>query len=168
MTADERRVVLGRFSGLYGVRGWLKIHSYTEPRDALGNYEEVSIFVDGAWRAATIAELRPQGKTIVARLGGVESRDFAEELVGADSGVERLRMPEPAGDEYYWADLVGLSVVHKDGRVLGEVKELIETGAHDVLVVGGEQEVLIPFVTGVYVKGVDLAAGRIDVDWEWD
>jgi 16S rRNA processing protein RimM len=77
-------------------------------------------------------------------------------------------MPETGGDRYYWSDLEGLRVIHQDGTELGKVDHLLETGAHDVMVVKGEQERLIPFVMNKVIINVDIDEGRIDVDWEWD
>lgn len=161
-------VVLGRVSGLYGVRGWIKIHSYTEPRDAILAYRDVLLGGDNDWRAVRFAELRRHGKTIVAGIEGIDDRDVAAGLVGNDVAVPRDALPEPDDDQYYWADLEGLTVENIDGRVLGIVRRLIATGANDVLVVAGENEMLIPFVKGDVVKEVDIARGKISVDWDWE
>ncbi|HEX7060447.1 MAG TPA: ribosome maturation factor RimM [Woeseiaceae bacterium] len=172
-TGSSGHVVLGRIAGLYGVRGWVRVRSWTEPREALLDYREWLVGSGDAWQVRPVAEAKVHGKGLVARLAGTDDRDAAARLVGADVAVPRERMPEPAEGEYYWADLEGLEVRHRDGRVLGRVDRLIETGAHDVLVVqpgaaGRDSEILIPFVPGEFVLGVDLAAGTIDVDWQWD
>jgi len=162
-------VILGRISGLFGVRGWVKIHSYTDPREAILEYANWLIESAGEWRSVAIAEGKPHGKTIVARFEGVEDRDAATGLVQARIGVERGALPAPRDGEYYWSDLEGLTVEQNNGEIIGEVAYLIETGANDVLVVRkAGQEILIPFVTEEVVKDVDLAAGVIRVDWEWD
>lgn len=161
-------IVLGRISGLYGVRGWVKVFSYTEPRDAILDYRDCLLQRDGGWETARIEEGRTQGRTVVARFAGIDDRDQAKPLVGSDIGVRRKDLPEPADGEYYWADLEGLEVVHRDGRSLGRVAYLLATGANDVLVVQGEREVLVPFVPDKVILDVDVAAGIINVDWEWD
>lgn len=165
-------VVLGRLSGLYGVRGWFRVFSYTEPRTALLDYDEWLLKTGGRWQATALIEGRQQGRAIVARLEGIEDRDTAASFVGADVAVPRERLPVTEPGEYYWADLVGLAVRHRDGRELGTLDHMFATGAHDVMVVkpaaAGSKEILIPFVMDRFVLGVDLAAGRIDVDWEWD
>jgi 16S rRNA processing protein RimM len=117
-----------------------------------------------------------QGKALLARLEGTHDRDSAARYVGAEIAVAREQLPETAPGEYYWADLEGLRVRHRDGRILGRVAYLLATGGHDVLVVqedkgadgGAGREVLIPFVPGRYVQRVDLGHEVIDVDWEWD
>jgi 16S rRNA processing protein RimM len=161
-------VVLGRISGLFGIKGWVKVYSYTEPREAVLNYRRWLVSDAGGWREATVAEGQRHGKTVIARIDGYVDRDQAAELVGAEIAVPRDALPETEEDRFYWSDLEGLRVVHRDGTELGRVAYLLETGANDVMVGQGERERLIPFVMGKVILGVDLADGRIDVDWEWD
>ena len=159
---------MGRITGLFGVRGWVKVYSYTEPREAVLNYDRWLLGRKDGWQEATVAEGQRHGKTIIARLDGYVDRDQAAGLVGADIGVPREAMPETESDQYYWSDLEGLRVLHRDGTELGKLAYMLETGAHDVMVVQGEQERLIPFVLDKVVLGVDLDKGEIEVDWEWD
>ena len=159
---------MGRITGLFGVRGWVKVYSYTQPREAVLNYDRWLLGRKDGWQEATVAEGQRHGKTIIARLDGYVDRDQAAGLVGADIGVPREAMPETESDQYYWSDLEGLRVLHRDGTELGKLAYLLETGAHDVMVVQGEQERLIPFVLDKVVLGVDLDKGEIEVDWEWD
>jgi 16S rRNA processing protein RimM len=161
-------VILGRIVGLFGIRGWVKVFSYTEPREAVLDYKDWLLSQDGGWQRVALAEGRRQGKAIIARLEGIEDRDSAAELTGSNIGVNRDALPDPGEGRYYWADLEGLGVVHKDGTQLGRVTCLMATGANDVLVVDGSVERLIPFVMGAVILDVDLAAGVIRVDWEWD
>lgn len=166
--ASTQPVILGRIVGLFGVRGWVKVHSYTEPRDAVLEYRDWLLSRDGEWQPVGLAEGRQHGKGVIARLVGVEDRDGAAEWLGSDIAVTRAALPEAEEGHYYWADLEGLTVVHKDGTELGRVASLLATGANDVLVVDGAVERLIPFVPGTVILDVDLAAGVIRVDWEWD
>jgi 16S rRNA processing protein RimM len=169
VVTDDRPVILGRVSGLFGVKGWVKVHSYTDPREAILNYPDWLIELGGRWQPQKVEEGKQHGKTVIARFEGVQDRDAAVEYMNARIGVQRDSLPQTGDGEYYWSDLEGLSVVRKDGNVLGKVAYLLETGANDVLVVQeGDREVLIPFVTGDVVKEVDLAKGEISVDWEWD
>lgn len=165
---DSEPVVLGRVTGLFGVRGWVKIWSYTEPREALLEYRPWLIGQDGRWRNAELAQGQRHGKGIIARLAGFEDRDAAAELLESDIGVPADALPATDDGTWYWRDLEGLSVRHKDGRHLGKVEYVLETGANDVLVVRGDTERLIPFVTEKVILDVDLDEGVIDVDWEWD
>lgn len=142
--------------------------SYTEPREAVLQYEGLQISRKGDWGPVVVAEGQRHGKSVIARIEGVDDREQAAMLVGAELGVEREQLPEAGDGQFYWSDLIGLKVVHRDGTVLGKVTSLLETGAHDVMVVNGEQERIIPFVMNKFVIGVDLANGQIEVDWEWD
>jgi 16S rRNA processing protein RimM len=116
---------------------------------------------------------RVQGKGLVARLAPVDGepildRDAAAALVGCDIAVPRDHLPPLPEGEHYWVDLIGLRVVGRDGDELGAVVDVIDTGAHGVLVVAGERKRLIPLVTGSIVEAVDLDAGRIRVNWHPD
>ena len=169
MLTDKKPVVLGRVSGLFGVRGWLKIHSYTKPRDAILNYQVWLIELDGAWRSVDLAEGRRQGKSIVARFRDTCDRDAAAVFLNSTIGVERNLMPETGKDEYYWTDLEGLRVEKHAGDYLGTLAYLLETGSNDVMVVkDGTNEVLIPFIIGDVIKDVNLGEGKIVVEWELD
>ena len=159
---------MGRISGLFGVQGWVKVYSYTEPREAVLSYDRWLLRRKDGWQEATVAEGQRHGKTIIARIDGYVDREQAAGLVGADIGVPREAMPETERGQFYWSDLEGLRVVHRDGTELGKVAYLLETGANDVMVVQGEQERLIPFVLDTVILGVDLDKGEIEVDWEWD
>jgi 16S rRNA processing protein RimM len=170
-TAEEP-VILGRISGLYGVKGWVRVFSYTEPMEGLLGYRQWLLSTDGGWTEKAVAEGRRQGKSLVARLAGTEDRDAAAEWIGADIAVARENLPAAGEGEFYWTDLEGLQVRCRDGRVLGNVVRMLATGANDVMVVQAEgepkQEILIPFVPEIYILRVDIAEGVIDVDWEWD
>jgi len=164
----EEPIVLGRISGLFGVKGWVKIFSHTEPREAVLNYRQWLVRQKDAWRTIELAEGKRHGKTVIARLEGVYDRDQAALLTGCDIGIPRDELPEPDAGHYYFSDLEGLRVVHRDGTDLGTVAYVMETGANDVLVTTGDKERLIPFVVDEVILDVDLAAGVISVDWEWD
>jgi 16S rRNA processing protein RimM len=155
-------LVLGYISGLHGVQGWVKVFSYTDPRDNILNYSPWEL----AGRSLKVEHGRIQGKGLVAKLSGIDDRDAAAVLLGAEIKVARERLPPLPEGEYYWADLCGLRVFDQAGRCLGVVDHLLETGANDVLVVKGEREILIPLVFGPVVKEVDLAGGSLRVDWE--
>ncbi|KAB7622565.1 ribosome maturation factor RimM [Alkalilimnicola sp. S0819] len=163
---DRRWLTLGRISGLYGVRGWVKVHSYTDPRENLLDYPQWWIQLRGEEQRIELEQGRPQGKTLVVKLQGVDDREQARLYMGVDIRVPREQLPAAAADEYYWTDLEGLRVLTVDGQDLGRVDHLIETGANDVLVVRGERERLIPFLLDQVVKRVDLQAGRLEVDWD--
>jgi 16S rRNA processing protein RimM len=168
MAAAGRRVLVGRIVGLYGVQGWLKIESWTEPRTQIFKYQPW-LLEKAPGEVMEVAGIkgRPQGKGLVCQLPNVDDRDAAAALVGQDIHVARELLPPPAKDEYYWVDLEGLEVVTTEGVSLGRVSHLFATGANDVVVVrDGTRERLVPFVQGTYVRSVDLSGGRMVVDWD--
>ena len=162
-------VILGQVAGVFGVKGWVKIRSDTEPRDNILHYSPWYLHQHDNWASRRVVASQRQSKGLIVQFEGITDRDSAATLVGCDIGVLRAQLPPAAEGEYYWADLIGLRVRNRHGEDLGRVIRLLETGANDVLVVqDGDQEHLIPYVTGYYVLRVDPAAGYIDVDWERD
>jgi 16S rRNA processing protein RimM len=164
----QKWVTLGRVSGVFGVKGWIKVESYTEPRGNIVTFGRWTLRLRGADHAFEVERGHEHGGGVVAKLSGIDDRDRARDCVGADVVVERERLPEVEPGEYYWTDLEGLEVRTTAGVVLGTVERLFATGAHDVVVVAGTSERLIPFVIGPVVKRVDLEAGLIEVDWSPD
>jgi 16S rRNA processing protein RimM len=167
MRSDDL-VIMGYVSGAFGVRGWVKIHADTEYADSLFDYPVWWLGKGDSFKAYTFEEGAVHTKALAAKLAGVEGRDQAQALRGCEIAVPRAQLPKTEEGEYYWSDLIGLEVVNQEGITLGKVKNLLETGANDVLVLADEgKERLLPFVNQV-VLAVDLAAGRISVDWGED
>ena len=144
------------------------MYSYTEPREAILEYSGYYLNQDGGWRRVEVAEGKKHGKGVILRLDGINDRDQAAALIDCEIAVAREVLPAAGDGVYYWADLEGLRVVHRDGTDLGRVAYLLQTGANDVLVTSGKPERLIPFIVGDVVLDVDLAKGVIRVDWELD
>ena len=142
--------------------------SYTEPREAVLQYKGLLLGRDGSWQSTVVAEGQRHGKSVIARFEGVDDRDQAAALIGAELGAHREDLAEPEEGHYYWSDLIGMKVVHFDGTELGTIESMLETGTHDVMVVKGERERLIPFAMNEVVSNVDMLERRVDVDWEWD
>lgn len=164
MSAGRRPIRLGHISGVYGVRGWVRVFSETDPLDNLLGYSPWRI----AGETRALIDGRRHGKGLIARLEGCDDRDAAATLIGEPITVLREQLPPPAADEFYWADLEGLEVETSEGTRLGVVRRLMATGANDVLVVAGERERLLPFVWDDVVLGVDFDTGRIRVRWDPD
>lgn len=158
-------VVIGRISGVFGVRGWVKVYSYTEPRESVLSYLPWQVRVGGQWQAMRVSDGRLHGKGVVAKLDGYDDPESAKALRDVDIAVRRDQLPVPEKGRYYWSDLIGLEVVTLDGVVLGNVDHLLETGANDVLVVQGERERLLPFIPQVVIN-VDLTGKKMRVDWD--
>jgi len=160
-------VTMGRIVAPYGIKGWIKIQPFTQQQQGLLDYPQWQVGQDGEWRLRTVELAKVHGATVVAKLEGIADREQAAALQGMRIAVSRGDFPEPAANEFYWADLVGLNVVNADGVALGSVTRVFETGANDVLVVEGERERLLPFIAPV-IRQVDISGGMIIVDWDAD
>jgi 16S rRNA processing protein RimM len=166
--AESRRIIIGRIAGHFGVKGWIKLQSWTEPRDKIVEYRPWLLEIGGEWQDWQVAEGHMHGRSVIARLQGVANREQAAGLIGANIAVRREQLAATRPGEYYWADLMDAEVRLADGRVLGKVKNLLATGSNDVLVVQGAREHLIPFIRGQVIKDVDLDSRVICVDWDPD
>jgi 16S rRNA processing protein RimM len=168
-----RRVTLGRVAGVFGIRGWVKLHSFTRPAENLLHYPHWWLLTAEPYQARLI-EGKAQVSGLVARISDaqgapIEDRDVAAALIGAEIQVDREALPQAPPGSYYWHDLVGLEVVSSADEPLGRVVSVMENGAQDVLVLeDGEQERLIPFVVGPIIQSVDLERKRIVADWAPD
>ncbi len=160
----HKKIALGYISAVHGVKGWVKLHSWTRPMEAILDYQPWLLGEDKS--PIKIIGGRKQGKGLVALLPGFEDREQAVKLVGQRIFVGRDQLPATAADEYYWSDLEGLEVHTTKGEVLGRVEKMMETGANDVLIIRGQREHLVPFIQGQYVTRVDLEGGLIEVDWD--
>lgn len=161
---DDELICVGHILGSQGLKGWVRVFSNTSPRENIVSY--------GPWYVEQGNELkvmsvtgRLQGKNVIARLEGIEDRTGADELSGCRIFIKPEQLPSLEAGEYYWSDLVGLSVETLEGDPLGEVASMMETGAADVMVLKGERERLIPFVMDQIVREVDLVNRRLVVDW---
>lgn len=167
--AGSGKVTIGRITGLFGVKGWLKIQSFTDPRENIMNYAPWLLKLGEKWRPFDVEAVQTHGKSLIAKLRQVANRDEAAGLLRSEIAIERAQLPALAENEYYWRDLQGLTVLNMSGVVLGKVEYLVETGANDVLVVRQEdREILIPYAPGQIVRSVDLAKQEMRVDWEAD
>ena len=162
----DRIVSLGRVSGVHGVKGWVKIHSLTEPREAIFEYQPW--LLGESREAIRVIQGKRHGNRLIALLENADDRDAAEGLVNQEIFVHRDQFPETESGEFYWTDLEGLEVRMGDGTVLGVIERMMATGANDVMVVQGDRQRLVPFVREQYVKSVDLEHGFVVVDWDPD
>ena len=170
-------VIMGRIVAPYGIFGWVKILPDTEVIDGLFDYESWWIGKDNTWQEVEIETAKVHNDVLVAKLVGVDDRDAALRCKGKQVAVPRDQLPEADEDEYYWSDLIGLSVKNKQGIDFGTVIDVFETGANDVLAVKSNSvniddvlksiERLIPFIGDVVLE-VDIAAKTMLVDWDAD
>lgn len=161
-------ILVGQVHGVFGIRGWIKLRSFTRPPDGIFSYRRWWFGQESPPRELQVSSSRADGENFLVKLRGVNSREEAESLVGLQVSVAPTALPPLTDGQYYWRDLVGLAVLNQEGLALGRVSGLLETGANDVLVVAGERQRLIPFVPERYVLRVDLPGGQILVDWHAD
>nr|WP_036275859.1 ribosome maturation factor RimM [Methylomonas sp. 11b] len=160
---------VGQVSGVFGVKGWVKVYSFTDPRENILQYSPWILQKNSQIQEVKLLGGRRQGSLVVAELQGINDRDLAAELMGADILIRKQQLPKASDGEYYWADLIGLEVRNQEGCKLGKVDHLLETGANDVLVVvDGDVERLIPFLQQSTILKIDLDDGLIIVDWDPD
>ena len=166
-------VTLGKVVGVFGIKGWVKVQSFSSPLENVFSYKAWTLELpDHTLKQIKLREGRNQGKGLVAALEGVNDRESAQLLVGAEIRVGKDKLPQLEAGEYYWYQLEGLDVMTGDGVLLGKVSHLMETGANDVLVVRAcqgsldERERLIPYLPDQVVTSVALGDGRITVDWD--
>ena len=169
MNDPTRRILVGRIHGAFGVRGELKLESLTEPAGNLLRYQPwILRDAQGREREVDGARARPGGKGLIGAIPGIEDRDAADALRGAELYVPRSALPPPKDGEFYWIDLEGMRVANLEGIEFGNVGGVFSNGANDVLVVRGDRERMIPFVRPDYIRELDFEAGRIVVDWDAD
>lgn len=171
--AADDEIVLGRITSAFGIKGWVKVYSFTDPMENVLDYRTWTLRLrDGTRRQVVVEEGRRQGSGLAARLQDVSDRDQAQSLANAEILVTSDRLPQLEPGEYYWHQLEGLRVETVGGEKLGYVDHLFETGANDVLVVKGTadsrdpRQRLIPYLPGQVVKEVDLGGKRLVVDWD--
>lgn len=173
MSEVESKVVLGKLGSVYGVKGWLKVHSFTDDSEAILDYFPWSINIGNKAQTVEVEDWRRHNQALIVKIKGVEDRDQAQALVNGEIVIESAALPELPEGEFYWRDLIGMTVVTEQGYNLGEVTDLMETGANDVLVVKanrndgfGKKERLIPYLEDRVIKSISADEKQICVDWD--
>lgn len=174
-SSNEEFVVVGQIRTVFGVRGWLKLNSYTEPVDNIFTYQPWYLNLDGRWQEMKIEDHGEASGALNVKFAGLDDREIAKRYINAEIGVKADQLPELGEDEFYWRDLEGCRVVNPEGYDFGVVDHLLETGANDVLVVKanakdafGQKQRMIPFVMDAVVQKVDLENRVLTVIWDPD
>jgi len=163
MTGSADPILVGTLSGVYGVKGWVKVFSYTQPKENILVYKHWLLRLEEQWKSTKVVSAKVHGKGIIAQLEGCQDRDKATSLMGVEIAIAADQLAQLPENEFYWAQLIGLKVVTTTGQALGKVVQMIETGANDVLVT--DEDCMIPFARPEIIKVVDLDDGKITVDW---
>ena len=170
MSQASETMIIGTIGAPYGVKGWVKINSYTDEKAGIFDYAP---WIIGTETKYQVAQWRTHSKALVAKLEGIDSRDDAERIKNLDISIESSQLPELGDDEFYWRDLVGMQVVTDKGYSLGKIKEIFATGANDVMLVKantndafGQKERMLPILFDQVVKNIDKTSATITVDWD--
>jgi len=172
MSQSDDYILLGKISGVHGIKGWVKVFSYTSPRVKITEYSRwyMKPNKNQSWVAQDLIDGKEQGKNIIAKLDGVNYRDEAQALIGTEIAIHKDQLEVLAQDEYFWRDLIGLSVETITGQKLGELDWIFDVGSNDVIVVKDNSSVeiiehLLPYIDNV-IKSVDLDKSLMIVDWD--
>ncbi|MBL4772656.1 MAG: 16S rRNA processing protein RimM [Alcanivoracaceae bacterium] len=164
----DSRILIGKVSGCFGVKGWLKIFSYSDPRENITTYKS---WIVGNKHFDSV-ESKKNGKLIVAKLKGVEDKETAQTLIGQKVEIEKQQLSQLNLNQFYWHDLIGLEVTNTEGINFGKIKSMLDTGAHDVVIINGTRERLIPYIIdepdGTTIIKIDLEKKTMLVDWHED
>lgn len=166
MSGDSASLIeLGVVASPFGVRGWVKLRSFTDPPDRLLQHRSLQVGRGDSWATHRIEASGRSGGALTVKLSGVNDRDQAQALRGAQVCVPRSELPQRDDKDFYRADLIGCDVVNLAGAMLGTVAHFVETPAQVLMVVRGDQEYWVPAVPQ-HLRRVDLQARRVVVDWD--
>ena len=163
---DDKKIYLGKITGAHGIKGWLKIQSFSSPPENILNYPQWIINNQGKNDFYTLEQGRKQKNKIVVKLEKINDRNTAESLINSKIQILRSDLPKLSNENYYWSDLVGLSVLNSEDKVIGKIESLIETGANDVMVINTtkDERALVPFVMHEIIKEVNVELNYIKID----
>jgi len=167
-TSDRDYIITGKVGAAYGIKGWLKIHSFTEDASQILQYNPWYLAEGSNWQAFKVEDGRQHGKGVVVKFAGFETPETARVLAGRKIAIKREQLAPLAQNEYYWADLEGLTVIDQKGQTLGQISYMLATGSNDVIVIKDQagKEQAIPYLPGSVVKQIDLNQRLMYVDWD--
>ncbi|NKQ38967.1 MAG: ribosome maturation factor RimM [Methanosarcinales archaeon] len=166
---SDEKILVGKINGIYGVKGWVKVFSHTDPRQNILSYSPWLLKIKGEWQSFNVikSQVLQGGKLVVAHLDGLNDREIARTFMGTDISIYASQLEDT--DEFYWRDLIDCTVKNQDDVQLGKVIEIVETGVHDVLRVApddSESSTLIPFVFENFIINIDIESKQIIVNWD--
>jgi 16S rRNA processing protein RimM len=163
---DIEYTIIGKIGAPYGVKGWVKITSFTETIADILDYAPWLMQDGQGWKTVEMTDGRQHGKGIVVKFAGCDSPEKARLLTGKALAIPRSQLPKLKKHEYYWSDLEGLTVINQRGEVLGKIVYLMATGSNDVLVVKGDKEHAIPYLLNETITSIDLKERVMHVNWD--
>ncbi len=158
-------ITLGKIGKTYGIKGWFKVISFTNPAENILNYPTWTLKHPRSTEVVAIEASRPHAGGFIAKIKGCETPEEARLYTNAEIQIPKEELPELAPDEHYWHDLIGIEVYDLNNKKLGVIDEVMATGANDVLRLKGESECLIPYIPQV-IQTIDLENKRLIVDWD--
>ena len=163
--STQDRIVVGKLGATYGIKGWLKVFSYTEDAESIFSFQPWLVKVKGEWKELHVESWKRHGQGLVAKIEGLNVREDAQMFTNAEVSVMADQLPTLSEDEFYWRELFGMQVFTTKGYDLGKVTDLLETGSNDVLVIKanlkdafGQKERLVPYLEEQVIKKVDREA----------
>lgn len=167
-------IVIGKIKRAYGVRGWVKIVSFTDKSENIFCYAPWLVFLKNQWKLIRLECWKSIKEKYIVKISGVSNREMAMLLTNSNLIIGETQLPFLCNNEYYWKDIIGCTVITVQGNDLGCVDYIIETIAHDVLVVKlfkqnfvKTKNCLIPFIYNRIIKNVNLIKNVIVVDWNF-
>ncbi len=176
MSADIERkwVVLGQVGKVHGIKGWLRLNSFTTPPESILDYSQLFVEFEDEWQVLEIDQHRQQNNGLLVHFNGFDDPETARNLTGLELVVDAEQLPGLEEGSFYWHELEGMEVCNEAGEVFGVIDRLMETGANDVLVVApyansiDDRERLIPYIKDSVIKSIDATERKILVNWEAD
>lgn len=168
MSNQDNWIVIGRFGRPHGVKGFVTVHSFTEPRDNILRYTDWHAFINHNWQPIKLLGAEAQSKSIITQVEGYPERETVARLTNIEIAVQKEQLEELQSGEYYWHQLMGMNVVNVKGESFGKVIDILPTGSNDVLIVQGEKRHLIPYLPGKFILEVNSSQQLITVDWDMD
>ncbi|WP_419421132.1 ribosome maturation factor RimM [Legionella sp. D16C41] len=166
---DDDWIIVGRFGRAHGIKGFISVNSYTEPRTNILNYQGWYAYINKNWQPVQLIDVEVTDKHILVKVEKFSERELAMSLTNCEIRVHKEQLPSLNPGEFYWHQLLGLEVFSQQGEHFGKVVEILPTGSNDVLVVEGEdksKQVLIPYLLNQFIIDINLENQRIIVDWD--
>lgn len=162
-------VIIGRFGRPHGIKGFVSVISFTQPRENIIHYTNWHIqSVDNQWQALNVLTREINNKSILVQIHDYDTREQVAALTNRNIAVERSQLKKLAPNEYYWHQLIGMTVVNQNNELIGVVDDIMATGSNDVLIVTGNRRVLIPYLLEDVILAVDTLGRVITVEWDMD